>query len=60
MQPVPVDADDEFGHGIARLDFTSSSDVGVDVVDIIDVPVDTDLWFMLEEMVDKPVEAVQN
>jgi len=42
--------------GIARLDLTSSSDVGVDVVDFVDVADDPDLWFVLEEAVDEPLQ----
>jgi hypothetical protein len=38
------------------LDLTSSSDVGVDVVDFVDVPDDPDLWFVLEEAVDEPLQ----
>jgi hypothetical protein len=38
------------------LDLTSSSDVGVDVVDIIDVSDDPDPWFVLEKAVDEPLQ----
>jgi hypothetical protein len=38
------------------LDLTSSSDVGVDVVDFVDVPDDPDLRFVLEETVDEPLQ----
>jgi len=48
--------DDELGLGIARLILTSSSDVGVDVVDFVDVADDPDLWFVLEEAVDEPLQ----
>jgi len=49
--------DDELGLRIARLDLTSSSDVGVDVVDFVDVADDPDLWFVLEEAVDEPLRS---
>jgi len=39
------------------LDLTSSSDVGVDVVDFVDVADDPDLWFVLEEAVDEPLRS---
>jgi hypothetical protein len=38
------------------LDLTSSSDVGVDVVDFVDVPDDPDRGFVLEEAVDEPLQ----
>jgi hypothetical protein len=38
------------------LDLASGSDVGVDVVDFVDVPDDSDLWFALEETVDEPLQ----
>jgi hypothetical protein len=38
------------------LDLASGSDVGVDVVDFVDVPDDPDLRFVLEEPIDEPLQ----
>jgi hypothetical protein len=38
------------------LDFTGSSDVGIDVVDFVDVPDDPDRWFVLEKAIDEPLQ----
>jgi len=48
--------DDELGLWVAALNFASSGDVVVDIVEFVDVPDDTDLWFVLKESVDESVQ----
>jgi len=48
--------DDEFGFGVATLNLASGSDVVADVSRFVDVADDADLWLVLEEAINEPLQ----